>query len=86
MVVPPLLVHNGLALPEHWKLYLPVVLASFVLMIPAVLYADRRGRAKAVLVASVVLLAATALGLLSSALAWQFTLAMGRETTPATPP
>ena len=30
---------------------------------------------------SVVLLAATALGLLSSALAWQFTLAMGRETT-----
>jgi MFS family permease len=63
VVVPPLLVHNALALPEHWKLYLPVVLASFVLMIPAVLYADRRGRAKAVLVASVVLLAATELAL-----------------------
>ena len=35
LVVPPLLVRAGLELPEHWKLYLPVVLASFVLMIPA---------------------------------------------------
>ncbi|HKU47693.1 MAG TPA: MFS transporter, partial [Burkholderiales bacterium] len=63
VVLPPLVVHNGLALPEHWKLYLPVVLASFMLMIPAVLYADRRGRAKAVLVAAVVVLAATELAL-----------------------
>ena len=30
VVVPPMLVQAGLALPEHWKLYLPVVLASFV--------------------------------------------------------
>jgi MFS family permease len=53
VVVPPRLVRAGL---EHWKLYLPVVLASFVLMIPAVLHADRRNRPKPVLVASVVLL------------------------------
>jgi MFS family permease len=56
MVVPPRLVRAGLELPEHWKLYLPVVLASFVLMIPAVLYADRRSRPKPVLLASVVIL------------------------------
>jgi MFS family permease len=56
MVLPPLLVQAGLALPEHWKLYLPVVLGSFVLMVPAVLYADRRNRAKPVLLAAVALL------------------------------
>jgi MFS family permease len=58
MVVPPLLVQAGLDLPEHWKLYLPVVLGSFVLMIPAVLYADRRNRARPVLLGCVVLLLA----------------------------
>ena len=56
VVVPPLLVQAGLALPEHWKLYLPVVLGSFVLMVPAVLYADRRNASKPVLIGAVVLL------------------------------
>ncbi|MGQ0654726.1 MAG: MFS transporter [Betaproteobacteria bacterium] len=59
VVVPPMLVQAGLALPEHWKLYLPVVLGSFVVMVPALLYADRRNRTKAVLVAAVALLALT---------------------------
>ena len=62
VVVPPRLVREGLELPEHWKLYLPVVLGSFVLMIPAVLYADRRNRPKPVLVASVALLLAAEAG------------------------
>jgi MFS family permease len=62
VVVPPRLVLAGLELPEHWKLYLPVVLGSFVLMIPAVLYADRRNHAKPVLIASVVLLLAAEAG------------------------
>jgi MFS family permease len=56
VVVPPLLVQTGLGLTDHWQLYLPVVLASFVLMIPPILYADRRNRPKAVLVGSVALL------------------------------
>ena len=58
VVVPPRLVRAGLELPEHWKLYLPVVLVSFVLMIPAVLHADRRNSTKPVLLGSVVLLLA----------------------------
>ncbi|MGH8668877.1 MAG: MFS transporter [Burkholderiales bacterium] len=58
VVVPLMLVKGGLALHEHWKLYLPVVLASFVLMIPAILYADRRNRPKPVLLGAVVLLLA----------------------------
>jgi MFS family permease len=56
VVVPPLFVRAGLPLAEHWKLYLPVVLASFVLMIPGVIYADRKNRPKRVLLASVALL------------------------------
>jgi MFS family permease len=57
VVVPPLLVGAGLPVSGHWKVYLPVVLASFVLMAPAVLYADRRQGHKPVLVSAVVLLA-----------------------------
>jgi MFS family permease len=56
VVVPPLLVEAGLGLSEHWKLYLPVVLGSFVLMLPPVFYADRRNRAKPVMLGAVALL------------------------------
>lgn len=71
VVVPPLLVHAGLPLPEHWKLYLPVVLASFVIMIPGIVYADRRNRPKPVLLASVALLVVveTALAALDAGIA-----------------
>ncbi len=58
VVVPTLLVGAGLPLADHWMLYLPVVLASFAVMVPPILYADRRDRPKPVLVGSVALLAA----------------------------
>src|SRR3989454_4408338 len=58
VVVPPLVVEAGLELPEHWKLYLPVVLVSFALMVPPILYADRRNRPKPVLLGGVALLLA----------------------------
>jgi MFS family permease len=58
VVVPPLLVDTGLALADHWMLYLPVVLASFAVMVPPILYADRRNRPKPVLVGAVALLLA----------------------------
>jgi MFS family permease len=62
IVVPPLLVDAGLELAEHWRVYLPAVLVSFVLMIPAILFADRRNRPKPVLLASVALLLAVEAG------------------------
>ena len=64
VVVPIALVQDGLALPEHWKLYLPVVLVSFVAMVPAILYADRRNGTKPVLLAAVGLLFAVELALM----------------------
>jgi predicted MFS family arabinose efflux permease len=63
VVVPPMLVEAGLPLAAHWKFYLPVVLASFVIMAPAVLYADRRNHHKTVLLGTVLLLALVELGL-----------------------
>lgn len=57
VVVPPALVAEGhLPLGEHWKIYLPALLGSFVLMLPAVILADRHGRTKAVFLAAVGLL------------------------------
>ncbi|OFZ93468.1 MAG: hypothetical protein A2Z64_14320 [Betaproteobacteria bacterium RIFCSPLOWO2_02_67_12] len=57
VVVPGLLVGAGLALAEHWKFYLPVVLLSFAFMAPAVFAADRRNRAKPIMVGAIALLA-----------------------------
>ena len=63
VVVPPMLVGAGLALPDHWQVYLPVVLVSFALMVPGILYADRRNRPKPVLVGAVALLVVVEAGL-----------------------
>ncbi len=59
VVVPPLLVERGgLGVGDHWKVYLPVVLASFVLMIPPLLAAERRGRSRRLFLGSIALVAA----------------------------
>jgi MFS family permease len=63
VVVPPMLVGAGLPLSDHWQIYLPVVLVSFALMVPAILYADRRNRPKPVLVGAVALLLVVEAGL-----------------------
>jgi MFS family permease len=63
VVVPRLLVENGLALQDHWMMYLPVVGFSFAVMLPPVFYADRRNRPKPVLVGAVALLVAVMAGL-----------------------
>jgi MFS family permease len=57
VVVPgALIATGGLPVSEHWKVYLPVVLASFVLMLPPIFYAERRARMKPVFVGSVFVL------------------------------
>ena len=58
VVVPPMMVAAGLELSAHWRLYLPVVLLSFVVMIPPIVYVDRRNAPKPVLIGAVALLVA----------------------------
>ncbi len=38
---------------QHWKIYLPVVLASFVLMVPAIIYGEKQSKLKQVFVAAI---------------------------------
>ncbi|HXI36963.1 MAG TPA: MFS transporter [Burkholderiales bacterium] len=79
VVVPPLMVAAGLELSGHWKLYLPVVLVSFMVMIPPILYVDRRNAPKPVLLGAVALLAMVelALGLMGRALPTLAALMLG---------
>lgn len=63
MVVPWMLIKQGdLALSDHWKVYLPVVLISFVLMLPPIFYAERQGKTKQVFIAAIALLGLVQLG------------------------
>jgi MFS family permease len=70
VVVPSLLVASGgLPVAEHWKVYLPAVLVSFVLMVPAIIVAEKRNKMKPIFVAAVALLLVT-----------QLAFVLGRET------
>ena len=62
VVVPLALVAGGLAVEQHWKVYLPVVLASFVLMVPPIFYAEKKDNIKPVFLASIALMALVQLG------------------------
>lgn len=54
VVLPLALVQRtGIAAPEHWKIYLGVMLASLVAMVPLVLYAHRRARTRGVFVGAI---------------------------------
>jgi len=64
VVVPAALVNSGgLPLAEHWKVYLPAVLASFVLMVPAIVIAERHGRIRLVFGGAILLLLLVQAGL-----------------------
>jgi MFS family permease len=76
VVVPVLLVERGgLPLPQHWTVYLPVVLVSFALMMPPIIAAERRARIRPLFLGAIGLLLATLLGLLwhGDSLAWLVT-------------
>lgn len=54
--VPFMLRDNGVPSERHWVVYLPVLVASVVLMFPAMLQADRPGRGKSVFMGAVAVL------------------------------
>ena len=61
MVVPAMLSDAGMPLDQHWKVYLPVVLVSFLLMLAPMMAAERYGRVRPVLLGAVALLTAVQL-------------------------
>ena len=56
IAVPLNLRDAGLPVDQHWQVYLPVMAASFLLMLPAVLGSGRAQRTRAVLVGSIAVL------------------------------
>jgi MFS family permease len=64
VAVPALLVQAGLETGHHWQVYLPAVLASFVVMGAALFPLERRGYLRAVFLASIGLVALVQVGLL----------------------
>ncbi len=57
VVLPHALVdYGGLAAAAHWKVYLPAVLVSFAIMVPAIIAAERKDKMRPVFLAAVGLL------------------------------
>lgn len=64
VVLPHALVgHGELPAADHWKVYLPAVLASFAIMVPAIIAAERRDKMRPVFAGAVGLLVIVQLGL-----------------------
>jgi MFS family permease len=61
--VPVALKNSGLAADHHWAVYLPVLLGSFVLMVPAIVVGEKRGLMKPVFIGGVALMLLAQLGL-----------------------
>lgn len=64
MAIPALLVQAGLPKEHHWWVYLPAVLASFVVMGASLFPLERRGYLRAVFLAAIGLIGVAQLGLL----------------------
>ncbi len=64
VVIPILLVQDGLPLSEHWKIYFPTVMLSFALMAVPLIAAERKGMMRPLFISSIVLVLAAQLGFL----------------------
>ncbi|MGH8752150.1 MAG: MFS transporter [Burkholderiales bacterium] len=59
LVVPFALRQAGLEVNQHWKIYLPVMLVSFAVLVPALIFAEKKNKFKQVFCAAVLLLLLT---------------------------
>ena len=58
VVIPLALVETGaLKVNSHWQVYLPVVMLSFAVMMPPIMWGEKRGKSRAVLLGAVALMA-----------------------------
>jgi MFS family permease len=77
MAVPALLEQAGLSKDHHWWVYLPAVLASFLVMGGTLFPLERRGYLRAVFLAAIGLIALVQLGLLATASATPTVTSLG---------
>lgn len=56
-VVPVELIERfGIPKPEHWKIYLPIILVSLFIMVPSTILAERKGKIKEVFITGILLI------------------------------
>ena len=67
-VVIPLALKNtgGIDANHHWEVYLPIMVVAFALMVPAIIYGEKKAKLKQVFVGSIVILLAAQIGLSAS--------------------
>ncbi|MFN2288868.1 MAG: MFS transporter [Chromatocurvus sp.] len=77
-LVIPFALLDTLSLPReaHWKVYLPVLLASLIGMLPLLRLAERHGRVRSVLVSTVVMLLVSIAGMTLLAVPWVLWVAL----------
>jgi len=63
VVVPVALKNSGLPPAHHWMVYLPVLLGSFLLIVPAIIYGEKHGKLKPVFIGAVALMLLAQLGM-----------------------
>ncbi len=56
LVVPPTLRQAGMATSDHWQIYFPVLVLSVVLIIPAIIYGEKKAKLKNVFIAAIAIL------------------------------
>jgi MFS family permease len=67
LVVPLSLRKAGLAADSHWQVYLPVLLLSLILIVPAIIYAEKKAKLKPVFVVAIAMLLASQVFLANTA-------------------
>lgn len=53
LVVPLTLRQAGMVADDHWQIYLPVLILSIILIVPAIIYAEKKAKLKPVFIAAV---------------------------------
>lgn len=76
VVVPFSLRDAGLPAGSHWEVYLSVMLGAFLLMVPPMLWSERRGQQKAAFLGSIFLLTLGAAALHSAHSVWWIALSL----------
>jgi len=67
MVVPFAIKHStGMNENTHWQIYLPVLILSFILMVPAIIYAEKKAKLKPVFISAVALMLLTQIAFMFS--------------------
>ena len=54
---------GGIDVNHHWQIYLPVMVGAFVLMVPAIIYGEKKGKLKQVFVGAIALMLAAQIAL-----------------------